>query len=281
MPDNLMTLQKNWISLLRDPEQSELMSDVLNQLTGGERSGAQGFAIYVNNVRGTLINALSQTFPVALSLVSRSTFNRAVLHCLRHSPPEYGDLGEYGKEFPLSLEAAVAIHGDSSKAALVGDVARCEWASDQLQRVSYEPGLAIADLQELSIDDWLALSFRLAHNAQLFVARRPIYSVLREVSHSLVDVPFKFQLHDATLSGLGDITPEGEEFNLLLVSYADGVHVLPLSSADRSWLKAIESGMPLEQATDTVLSVWPQFELQPLLTEMLSMNALSLAETTD
>jgi hypothetical protein len=81
------------------------------------------FAIYRDNVIGSLVTALADAFPVTRLLVGSRYFDAVAADFARQSPPVAPRLSIYGDLFPDYLRTLSTLND----LAYVPDVARLEW----------------------------------------------------------------------------------------------------------------------------------------------------------
>lgn len=275
MKESLMEFQRFWLAALRDPE-SVRDATPLACLNGGVRSGAQGFAIYVNNIRATLIEAMSLSYPMTLALVGRPTFCRAVVHGLQHFPPRHGDLGEYGGDFYRSVSAVMSGTEQQHKAQSVSAVTRCEWSMDCVRRAPRERPLTEADLQSLPATQWLELRLPLATHASVLVADDSLYESLLTAQKITERNVVNFLLHNRSTSEseINHVEPLFNTGGLLIVAKNEQLHLYPLSPAEHTCVLALNSGSTLAQAIDVVLQSGSELDLTTLLLRLLEAQAL-------
>lgn len=94
---------------------------------------AQGLAAYRGNAAAVAERALAAVFPTVAAMIGAEDFEHLARDFWRASPPQRGDLGEWGGDFPDWLQA----HADFAAWPYLGDAARldlalhhCECAAD-------------------------------------------------------------------------------------------------------------------------------------------------------
>ena len=247
----LREVQQQWVQALLDPHRS---GDV-HAINGGVRPSELAFAVYINNVRANTLNALLQTYPATFALVGEHAVRLAVLDMLRISPPCSGDLGVYGE----SLKDFIQMHVASDKRELATELARYEWALDQLRRCSREQAWSIGDAATLAPEKWSSLRLALTRQSMLFESSKAVNAN-----------------RDALLAN-GTLTLDAAEQLLLVAGDAD-VNIVSLLPSEWSWLSALNTG-DVEHATTMALQVDSQFDLQALLARLLSVGALAQPDT--
>ncbi len=115
-------------------------------------------AVYRNNVVGSLIDAVADTFPVVRQLVGEGFFRATAAHFVREHPPRSRVLTHYGGEFP----DFIARFEPARPVAYLADVAHLEWvrvvayhAADVAPLTAEAVGIALsgdADVAELRLE---------------------------------------------------------------------------------------------------------------------------------
>ncbi|MEE4540017.1 MAG: DNA-binding domain-containing protein [Erythrobacter sp.] len=115
---NLARLQRTFLAGLGDPGEGDC--------TAVLRSAADGFAIYRNAYRTTLIDTLRETFPRTLDYVGEASFRAAAAHHFITTPPSSWSLDHAGERFSETLTDLFA---DNPEA---GELAALEWAMHEV-----------------------------------------------------------------------------------------------------------------------------------------------------
>lgn len=229
---------------------------------GGLRSPAAGFAVYVNNTRANLHNALAASFPATSRLIGQAAFRKVVLACLRETPPSSGDLGDYGAALVERVATAPLEGGQGIDRHIVAEVARYEWQVDQLPRQAREQAWSLMQAAALSPERWLELRLRPATHTCLFESDVPVRTWVTLALDQ--DEP-----QDGPVMGAAEC--------LLLVAGDDATpSVLPLDAAQSAWYRALCASHLLQTATQAALDIAPDFALQPLLQRLLHVGALAV-----
>jgi hypothetical protein len=124
----LADLQCAFLAALANGESEEIET-----LIDGRAPGAkQRLAIYRNNVRSNLCNALRIGFPVVERLVGAEFFSWLANGFIDRHPSRSGNLDRYGAEFPQFIREFDRDRDEPALAALpyLGDVAQLEWLID-------------------------------------------------------------------------------------------------------------------------------------------------------
>lgn len=118
---------------------------------------AQRFAVYRNNVTVSLIDALSETFPVVRQLVGESFFRAMASEFVRRSPPRSPVLAWYGDAF---ADFAAAFPPAASVPYLA-DIARLEYARVLAFHAADVAPAALADVAACLAEPLILPSLRL------------------------------------------------------------------------------------------------------------------------
>lgn len=118
---------------------------------------AARFAVYRNNVVVSLIDALSDAFPVVSELVGAEFFAAMAHEYARRHPPSSPVLAHYGEGFP----EFVSRFEPAASLPYLPDVARLEWAYVHAFHAADADALAIEALRELLQQPEALLSARL------------------------------------------------------------------------------------------------------------------------
>lgn len=115
---NLARLQRTFLAGLADPEEGDC--------TAVPRSAVNGFAIYRNAYRTTLVDTLRETFARTVDYVGEDPFRAAAAHHFITVPPSSWSLDHAGERF---AETLTDLFGDNSEA---GELAALEWAMHEI-----------------------------------------------------------------------------------------------------------------------------------------------------
>lgn len=254
---SLRSMQAAWSAALTAPEtHASMMPEP--EWRGGLRTPAAGFAVYVNNVRITVHDALATTFPATARLLGPDAFRQRVLACLREAPPASGDLGDYGVVLIEQIAMASPGANGGIDSHVTAEVARYEWLLDQLPRCAREPAWSLTDALTLPPEDWPTLVLRPVGQARLFESDVPVRAWIARASDR-------------------DDLPTGPPERLLLVA-GDYVapRVLPLDAAQCVWYRNLSASHSLELATQAALEATPDFDLHTFLYPLLDAGALAV-----
>ncbi|MDP1534758.1 MAG: DNA-binding domain-containing protein, partial [Rubrivivax sp.] len=221
----------------------------------------QRLAVYRNNVVGSLVGALADTFPVVRQLVGDEFFGAMAALFVRQAPPRSPVLAHYGGEFPAFVDS----FEPARSLAYLGDMARLEFA----RVVAFHA----ADVAPATDTAWgLALGSG-ERITELALGWHPSLSVLRSAS-AVVSL---WAAHQGQDDDLAAVDPALAENALVL---RDGLDVLvrPLTTGAAEFLIASGRGVCLGQAAALAAQADPDFDLAATLTLARSHGALSSIE---
>ena len=137
------------------------------------RPAPRRFAVYRNNVAGSLTRALEAGFPTVRALVGDEFFAAMALVYLRAHPPRSRMLMLYGAEFPEFLAAFPPV----SHLGYLPDVARLELALRDSYHAADSAPLPEAAFKRLIATDIAGLRLELAPSLRILRSAWPIVSI--------------------------------------------------------------------------------------------------------
>ncbi|NBF06335.1 DUF2063 domain-containing protein [Pseudomonas sp. Fl5BN2] len=217
---------------------------------------ASRFAVYRNNVQGSLINALAESYPVVMQLVGEDFFNAMARLYVQDFAPRSPLLNDYGQDF------GDFIQGFAAAAALpyLADVAR-------LERLRVEAYHA-ADAQPLEPARLLAA---MSQPESLGQSRLQLHPSLRTL-HSSYAVVNLWAAHQ------GD--GQWPQFNLqqsqyvLVLRNALEVEVIAVDAGCMAFIDSLHNQWPLEIAAAYALDAQADFDLGQCLGLLLGHGAV-------
>jgi hypothetical protein len=131
------------------------------------------FRVYRNNVKASLVAALTARFPVTRRLVGEEFFEAMALVFIGLHPPRSPVLAEYGAEFAGFLEG----FEPAADLPYLPDVARLEWARQRAFHAADAVPVAIDRLAALAADDLPHARLTLHPAAAVVASPWPIVSI--------------------------------------------------------------------------------------------------------
>lgn len=218
---------------------------------------AARLAVHRNNVVGSLIDALADTFPVVQQLVGDEFFRAMAGVFVRSQPPRGRVLVFYGD----ALADFIASFGPAEALAYLADVARLEMARVRAYHA--------ADADPVSDE---AVGLALGHGErvdELRVALHPSVEVL--VSDFAAVSLWAAHQGDGDLAAVDPCVPE----QALVLRRGLDVLVLRLPPGAAEFVRALQQGRPLGEAAAAALSAAAGFDLAATLTLCLGHGAIT------
>jgi hypothetical protein len=192
------------------------------------RPAPRRFAVYRNNVAGSLTRALEAGFPTVRALVGAEFFAAMALVFLRSHPPRSRMLMLYGAEFPVFLEGFQPV----AHLGYLPDVARLELALRDSYHAADSVPLPEGEFQRLLGTDISGLRLLLAPSLQLLRSDWPVVSIWA-----------------AHHSGGPSPRPGPEDALILRPEFDPRPHLLPPGGAD--FVSLLMAGRTLGEGLET------------------------------
>lgn len=220
---------------------------------------AQRFRVYRNNVIGSLVDALADTFTVTQDLVGEEFFRAMARLYASAKPPRSPQLAFYGADFP----DFIAAFAPAARLPYLADVARLE----QLRVVAYHAA-------DLAAVDAARISAALADQASLPALVLRLHPSLA-VLFSTFSVVSLWAAHQG-LGELSTVVPDRPESALVLRHGLD-IEVLPIPAAAGVFIAALRAGSPLGAAADQAMAIDtdPDFDLAATLGLLLQKSLIT------
>jgi len=214
---------------------------------------ASRFAVYRNNVQGSLINALADSYPVVMQLVGDEFFRAMAGVFIQNHPPRSPLMSDYGSEladFISGFEPAASV-------PYLDDVARLE----RLRTLAYHAADALPLSQER-----IATVFADADGLnELRIGLHPSLYLL-DSNFAVVDIWAAHQ-HDATLAGI-DLN---QAQHALILRNGLEVEVFNVDLGISQFIRQLKAGLSLTQA----LASADAFDLGQTLALLISRQAIT------
>jgi hypothetical protein len=214
-------------------------------------------AVYRNNVVGSLVDALADTFPVVQALVGAEFFRAMASVFVRQAPPRSRILAHYGEDLPGFIER----FGPARPVPYLADVARLErayvrafHAADAAPVAAEVVGLALASGERIG-------ELRLVCHPSLNALSSPYAVATLWVAHQGEGDP----------AGIDADQPE----TVIVVRPALQVVVLRAPPGAAGFVAAIQRGAALGAAAAEATDATGAFDLSTTLTLLLRHGALT------
>jgi len=214
-------------------------------------------AVYRNNYRGNLHDALAGAYPVVEQLVGKDFFRLITRRFIGLQHSRSGNLHDYGEEmagFLAAFEPARAL-------PYLPDVAALEWACHRAYFADDAAALDIGKLARTPAEQYPGLILHIHPACRLLRSSFPIAAI--------------WQAHQPGADGDFRIDLDIGSCNALVSRKDDLVLVGELSDAETAWMNRIQSGASLGAATDRALELKTDFDLQSTLLKLLQLGVLT------
>lgn len=217
---------------------------------------ASRFAVYRNNVQGSLINALAEAYPVLAQLVGQTFFNAMARLYVQDYPPYSPLINDYGQDL------ADFIQGFAPAATLpyLADMAR-------LERLRVEAYHA-ADAEPLQPVQLLAAMNQPDRLGQLCLQLHPSLRTL----HSAFAVVSLWAAHQSDAAWPAFDLHQSQ--HALVLRDALEVRVIALDAGSATFIDSLRHHWPLEIAAAYALDAQADFDLGQCLGLLLAHGAL-------
>lgn len=247
----LENLQRAFAAQLLREDESILRGLIDDDAISSERR----MSIYLSNFRGSLLDALADTYPVTSNLVGSDFFQFLFDQYRRLHPARSGDLRDFGGYLP---EFLVAFEPTSALPYLV-DVARLEWAYHVVFHAPSPAPFEPETLACLAPAAFPNLKFRLGPACRLLHSRYPIFRI--------------WEVNQEGYVGEGHIELDEGPQTVLVVRRRSIVELWQLPHAEAAFVEAIAAGHNLGRAVDETVIRAGDFSLDTILAKYVRTGA--------
>jgi hypothetical protein len=213
-------------------------------------------AIYRNNAVEGFLKTLQATFPALVRLSAEDWFRQVGRQYMRRHPSRSGNIHYIGERFAGFLDTELA----GSSYEYFADVARLEWAYQEVLVAADHPGFELHALALVPPADHGALTFRTHPAMRLVQSRFPLLAI------------WKSAQPDA--SPQETVALDQGSSNVLLIRRANHVELRELPPAAFALLAALANGEPLERAAERACEVDPCVALDAALRQVVALGTL-------
>jgi len=249
---------------LREIQQSFAAAFLIGEDAGAVRhvvengiAAERRIGIYRNNTRLNFRNTLEAAFPVVLRLAGPEWFRQTALTYMQQCPSPCGNLHYVGERYPDYLASLLV----DTPFAYFADVARLEWAYQEVLVAADADPLELSALQNVAADDYVRLVFRLHPAARLLRSQFPVLAIWK-ANQADADQGERIGL---------DSGPQ----HLLVIRRADHVELREISPADHLLLSEFTLEHSLADAADALLAAYPDVDLGAVLARCAQLGALA------
>ncbi len=225
-------------------------------LTADER-----LAIYRGSVRGGLLNALSDIYPVLQKLLGAHAFEGLSRAYIKQYPSVSANIADYGNHFADFIDTFEPL----ADYPYLSDTARLEWSWHRVFHQADDTLLDLARLGEMPPEQQLALRFRLPHACQLLRSQFPIKQIWKanQTEHQSGhqdDLKGHFQ------DNFKDRTIELIQRDYYLLVWRRGYEMRIDELAENHWyfLSQLEQSACFSEAVEQFLTSYPEEDVSAL-----------------
>lgn len=219
-------------------------------------------AIYQDNVIGSLVDALGETFPVTRQLLGERFFNAIAVDFVRDDLPAAPRLSRYGAGLPPMLRDLPQLQ----ELGYVADVATLEWARVE----SYFAGVATTSV---TAETMLALPAE--QLPSLVFQAAPSLRVVSTATAALTI----WLAHQTAEPDLAGIDPWQRESTRVICTER-GVTVAAIGTAQAAFLSSLVGAADLAAAYAVAAALAPDFNLQAALAAELAAGSFAGADVS-
>lgn len=236
--NSLLVLQQTFYNAIFEPngpEDAALYKNVNPEAWG---TGDQLVNIYRQSIRGGLVEALSNIYPVCVKLVGELFFEHMVEDYLKKFPSRSPDLADYGAEFPLYIKE----FEPAKELEYLSDVAVLEWCWHRAFNAANEVDGSVnqlAELAEVPVADQGSIRFHLAPSAFVVRSEFPIQQI--------------WQVNQDEYEGEGIVNlDDGASCLVVWRNAVFGMRIDVLSEQEYAFLKAVKEAKPFGEIATMV-----------------------------
>lgn len=219
---------------------------------------AKRLQIYRNNSNAGFLSAMRLSFPVIERLSGEEWFAQSVCAYQRAHPSRSGDLQFVGDRYADYLQGELA----GTPHEYFSDVARLEWAYQQVLTAASGSTLKPAELQGISALEYEHLRFESRPDLRLVHSMYPLLAIWRanQIDAAADATPIRLD------QGGGSI---------LLIRRADHVELRELAPDSAALLRQFARGVAFGMAVDAVAAQCGDFDLSRCFQDLLTMQSIA------
>ena len=226
-------------------------------IAAGGLSPAMRLGFYRTNILGNYTRALRMTYPATERLVGSAVFTELARQYIRRYPYGAGDLTAFGDQFSEFLSRGPV----ARELPYLADVARLEWAMEEVFHEADHPGLSADRLSALPLDCCEQLRFLLHPASRLLSSNYPLRRIW-EACHAVDDTENRVHL------------AEGGEG---LLVWRDGLEVTveALHAGEYTMLVALSMGNDFGTGFRYAAGARPEFDPAAFLQKYVAKRVLA------
>jgi len=219
-------------------------------------SNETAIEVYRNNYRGNLHDTLTLVYPVMEQLVGKDFFRFMTRNFINQHQSRGGNLHHYGEE----MASFIAAFEPAKELTYLSDVATLEWACHSAYFADDQATLNLGKLAQIAPEQYAELILYVHPACQVVFSRYPVAAI--------------WHAHQPGAPGDFHIDLDSGPCNALVSRKEDIVSIVELSEADSAWLRSIQTGSTLGNATNTTLELYSDFDLKSTLHKLLQLDVL-------
>ena len=209
--------------------------------------------VYRNNIVGSLTDLLKVTFPVLQKLVGEKFFETLARSFILENPPRKGVLSHYGE----GLDDFIKTFEPTKSMPYLADIAAYEIAKNHSYHAADDLPLTPEQLASIPPEELANLSINLRRHVFLIQSAYPLTAI---ETFCLQNDP------DGTL----DMDQGGEQLMVFRQNFESVT--LPLSDDEFVFLKKLQNGKTLGEATEETMTDFSDFDIQAILQKHLQLE---------
>lgn len=229
---------------------------ICSQIAGDAIAPERRLAIYRNNAVEGFLKTLQATFPALVRLAGEDWFRQVGRQYMRAHPSRSGNIHYVGERFAAFLDRQL----EGSSYEYFADVARLEWAYQEVLVAADHPSFELRALALVPPADYGALTFRTHPALRLVQSRFPVLAI------------WTANRDDA--SPHEQVALDQGSSSVLLIRRADHVELRELPPAQFALLGALANGETLERAAERAFEIDPHLALDGVLRQVVALGAL-------
>jgi len=238
----LHNLQKDFVTVALGDQSAALVSRIRAKTGTVERR----LSIHRTNTLNSLTDVLRAAFPVCERIVGKKFFRRIASAFIETHPPQRPALFTYGEDLPEFLNQ----FAPAQAIPYLADVARLEWARMESYFAHDANLLNPKTLDAIPPEQLKTVIFKVHPSYRLIQSSFPVFTTWE------VNQPEYGEIPELDFS-------ESERGSVLRIGHQ--IVQRKLSEPEFHWLKLITAGEMLGNATASVMSTTPSFDLQETL----------------
>lgn len=212
-------------------------------------------SIYANNAREGFLTALAATFPVIERLAGHDWFRQTGREYMRQHPSRSGNLHFVGERFAAFLDETLR----GTDYSYFADVARLEWAYQEVLVAADHPSFDISALSDVSPDDYGSLVFRVHPAVRLVESRYPVLAIWKANQPGAAET---------------SVSLDADAARILVIRRDDHVELRELSAAEFTLLAAFMRGATLGEAFESSARANETADLALVLGRVVQLQTL-------